>query len=512
MFNALLQLLMYTRIKTWIFRVISAVFATVASIVIIFSMGMGSNASAQIIVPHAVKIDSDIKGLNTCKERPPLAQFFAFQAKQKTADTSSCHSFILTPVSDVPTFEKDEKLFKLANEEKEATIETLKELVNIESPTDYEKGMEEIYNRLKQDKSNFMGIEPEKRTNENDRLIGIVATIPGENSKGKKLLLLAHIDTVFKRNLGEQKGSFQPDNPTNPTKANGYGIADDKSGVTLILHSLKLLQKLNFKDFQTIQVLLNTDEETGSKRSNELIKELAAASDVVFSYEPTQFNPYEEPPKTELMALTLSGATNVKATVTGKPAHSGSNPDDGINALVEASDFVMRTRDLDQGDGKLRFSWTQSQLDGTANIIPAKVILSANVRYPNEKVYNDMKNELEKRAENRCLEGAEIELEVPETSDSSSGRPPFNVEEENCRLIKNAIGIYQSVDHDIQLIPATGGGTDAGYASQENDSVIEGLGLPGGGSHTQDEWVDLNAIPRRLYLSVRLIIKEATGK
>ncbi|MDF5733412.1 MAG: hypothetical protein PUP92_36905, partial [Rhizonema sp. PD38] len=89
---------------------------------------------------------------------------------------------------------------------------------------------------------------------------------------------------------------------------------------------------------------------------------------------------------------------------------------------------------------------------------------------------------------------------------------PFKAEEKkDCPLIQNAVNIYKSVGGQIQLIGMTGGGTDAGFASESGKPVIEGLGLPGYGYHTDsEEWVKIDAIPRRLYLSAKMIMNEVT--
>ena len=58
------------------------------------------------------------------------------------------------------------------------------------------------------------------------------------------------------------------------------------------------------------------------------------------------------------------------------------------------------------------------------------------------------------------------------------------------------------------LVPGTGGGTDAGYASRSGKPVVlESLGLPGWGYHAKDEYIEIDAIVPRLYLSTRLLME-----
>jgi glutamate carboxypeptidase len=80
-------------------------------------------------------------------------------------------------------------------------------------------------------------------------------------------------------------------------------------------------------------------------------------------------------------------------------------------------------------------------------------------------------------------------------------------------LVNKGVEIYKEVGSRIVVIPVTGGGTDAAYAALSGKPVLEGLGLPGFGYHSnQEEYADIAAIPRRLYLSSRLIMDIAQGK
>jgi glutamate carboxypeptidase len=65
----------------------------------------------------------------------------------------------------------------------------------------------------------------------------------------------------------------------------------------------------------------------------------------------------------------------------------------------------------------------------------------------------------------------------------------------------------------IFVVPVTCGGTDAAFAALSGKPVLEALGLPGFGYHSNlEEYADIGAIPRRLYLSSRLIMDIAQGK
>jgi glutamate carboxypeptidase len=95
-----------------------------------------------------------------------------------------------------------------------------------------------------------------------------------------KILLLAHMDTVYPRGM-LAKQPFRIEG----TRAYGLGIADDKHGVALILHALSVLNALNVRDYGLLTVLINSDEEVSSPGSRSLITRLGSEHDLVLSCE-----------------------------------------------------------------------------------------------------------------------------------------------------------------------------------------------------------------------------------
>ena len=87
-------------------------------------------------------------------------------------------------------------------------------------------------------------------------------------------------------------------------------------------------------------MLFNTDEEKGSFGSRDVIQEEAAKADYVLSFEPTGAGK-------EDLSLGTSGIAYVQVNITGKASHAGAAPELGVNALVEASDLVLRTMSID---------------------------------------------------------------------------------------------------------------------------------------------------------------------
>ena len=388
---------------------------------------------------------------------------------------------------------KDDALLAAATAEKPAVVVTLEKLVNIETGTGNAEGLA-TYSKLLEERLKDLGFEVTRHKAVGD-VVGdnLIATKKGKG--GKNILLMSHQDTVYLKGILE-KAPFKVEG----NKAYGPGIADDKGGTAVILHSLKLLKDRGFEDFGTITVLQNTDEEKGSFGSRDLIQSEAAKADYVLSFEPTTAGKEE-------FSLGTSGIVYVFADIKGKASHAGAAPEQGVNALVEAAALVLRTQDIDDKAKGLRFNWTIEKAGNVSNIIPAEASLRADMRYAKVEDFEAAIKKLEEEAQKKRLPEADVKIRI------TKGRPAFNAGEGGKALVEKAQAYYKEAGGEVGVQERTGGGTDAAYASLSGKPTIESLGLPGYGYHSDKaEWVDLDAIPRRLYMTGRLIMDLGQGK
>jgi glutamate carboxypeptidase len=298
---------------------------------------------------------------------------------------------------------RDSVLFDAATGEQAAVVKTLERLVNIETGTGDAEGIAAA-GRLLEDELKAQGFTVTRHkavgTAVGDNVVGkLKGRLDGKG--GKNLLLLSHMDTVYPRGT-LARSPFRVEGG----KAYGPGIADDKGGAAVILHALKLLTTYGFRDFGTLTVLFNTDEEKGSYGSRDLIQQEARAADYVLSFEPTSA-------ERESFVLGTSGIANVQADIKGRAAHAGVAPEQGVNALVEAADLIQRTADLDDKAGGLRFNWTRADAGGgAANVIPDSATLVADLRYARNEDLETALKTLEERAQAKKLPGAEVSADV----------------------------------------------------------------------------------------------------
>ena len=174
----------------------------------------------------------------------------------------------------------------LAQQEQQPLLDTLRDLVNIETGSRDIEGLNAIAGRVA-DQLKQLGGEVEilqptdiYRLDDTPEKIGPAVHAVFKGTGSKKIMLIGHMDTVYLKGMLKDQ-PFRIDGD----KAYGLGIADDKQGVALILHTVAMLQKLNFRDYGTLTVLTNSDEEISSPGWRSTITKFAADQDVVFSFE-----------------------------------------------------------------------------------------------------------------------------------------------------------------------------------------------------------------------------------
>lgn len=387
--------------------------------------------------------------------------------------------------------QRDEAVFKAAEAAQPAVIDTLQKLVLIESGSANLPGLVKVAD-FAQERLKALGAKTERmKTSDSERVM-----VKGElTGQGKlKAMLIAHMDTVYPEGiLATQPYKLEGN------RLYGPGIADDKGGIAVILHALGMLKSLDWRNYAKITVLFNPDEEIGSGGSGALIQALAAEHDVVLSYEPTAAKSMA---KVEGVLLAAAGTATAKMEVQGRASHAGAAPDEGRNALIELSHQILATQDIAKNIPGAQLNWTYAQGGTVRNQIPAKAMATADVRLLKPDAADKLKAALEaKTKESQRVPDTHVHVSL------DVGRPPYVAGERGLALAQKARAIYAELDgRPLFFHPVTGGGTDAGFASGSGKAaVLESLGLAGWGFHAKDEYIEIDSIVPRLYLTSRLL-------
>lgn len=397
-----------------------------------------------------------------------------------TAIATACLFSLSAQAAELPAAD----LYKQAQAEQPSYLETVKELVSVDTGTGQEKGLATVsallVKRLKELGATVQTTPATPSVGDN-----IVGTFKGTGSKN--FLLMVHYDTVF----GPGTAAKRPFR-TDDARAYGPGVADAKGGVAMILHALKLLKAQGFDGYGTLTVLFNPDEEMGSAGSKKVIAELAAKHDYVFSY---------EPPDKDAVTTATNGINGLFLEVKGRSSHAGSAPEDGRNALTELAHQLVQLKDLGDPDKGTTVNWTMGRAGEKRNIIPASATAEADMRYSDIEETDRVLEQGQRLIRKQLIDETQVSLRL------EKGRPPLAKNSGSEQLAGVAQKAYAAIDKSIEPI-AMRFGTDAGYAyvpGSDKPAVLETMGVVGAGLHADDEYIELGSIAPRLYLTVSMI-------
>ena len=384
----------------------------------------------------------------------------------------------------------DAKLLAAAEKAQPALLDSLKEMVLIESGSADMEGLAKMA-ALIDKRLQALGFKTE-RHKDGSSADTVIGRIQG-NGKAK-IMLLAHMDTVYAKGIL----ATQP-HKIDGNKFYGPGSADDKGGIAVILHALQILFDSGWRDFATISVVVNPDEETGSASSGELIARLGEQHDAVLSFEPSRAKTVD---KGEPLTLGTAGIANATLEIKGRASHAGAAPDQGRNAVIELSHQLLQTRDIAKDIPGAQLNWTQLRTDNPSNQIPALAVGVGDVRITQIGADEKLKAALLSKIANPLVPDTESSLKL------EINRPPFLAGDRGRALYEKAKAIYAEIDRPLGFTPMTGGGTDAAFAARSGKPVVlESFGIPGWGYHAKDEYIEIDAIVPRLYLATRMLVE-----
>lgn len=314
---------------------------------------------------------------------------------------------------------------------------------------------------------------------------GYLMARPEFRKKNRPLqLLVGHCDTVWPIGTIKEMPIVYED-----SILRGPGVYDMKAGLTQIIFALQIIKKLDFYLSVDPVILINADEEIGSRESTNIITRLAKIADRAFILEP----PLGLSGK---LKTGRKGLARFTISVKGKAAHAGLNPEQGVNAIVELSHQVQelfRMNDPEKG-----ISVNVGMIEGG---------MAANVVAPISKAVIDVRVLTQKNAEEITtrirslqpkLEGVEISIE------GGFGRAPMERTSRNQHLWKLAKRKGKTIGLDLDQAIA-GGGSD-GNTTSLYTATLDGLGTVGDGAHASHEFVFLDKMVDRTALLSLLLL------
>lgn len=303
-----------------------------------------------------------------------------------------------------------------------------------------------------------------------------------------RVVMFAHMDTVFPAGTAQER-PFRIDQGI----AYGPGVCDDIAGIAAGLAAARVLDGLGYDGYGELVLALTPDEEVGSPASREILAEAARGADAALCLECARENG-------DLVGA-RKGVADVLVSIRGRAAHSGVEPERGINAAVEAARLLLDVQALSGAEPGLTVNVGKVASGSRANIVPEQAELHVEVRATGLAELMRTLDAIDERARHPFVEGARIDVTRLDVC------PPLER-----AATDDLAGLAREVGERLGLtfdVAATGGASDANFVAALGVPTLDGLGPVGGGDHGVDEWLDLSSVPERVALLAGLVVEIA---
>ena len=331
-----------------------------------------------------------------------------------------------------------------------------------------------------------------------------------KDGRGKKFVLIGHLDTVFESDDGIKPFSRDGDIAT------GHGIYDMKTGNVIIVYALRALQQIGALDDIPLVVAYTGDEEKSGRPLSISRKHLIEAgqwADIALGFEEAMY--FDD---TDWATIARRSSSRWTLTVSGKQSHSSNifNEETGAGAIFEAARILNAFYDEVRGEEYLTFnagniqggtevSYDSSTSRGTAfgktNVVPRTVIVNGGIRTISE----------EQLQRARAAMTAIVAANHPHTNatiEFREGYPPMAPTDGNIALQQALSEINVALGRKPMpaLDPGRRGAADISFVAPYTDALA-GLGGIGGGGHTPDEFLELSSLPLAIKRAAILIYR-----
>ncbi len=404
----------------------------------------------------------------------------------------------------------EKKILKSIEANNAEAIQFLKDVVNINSGTMNHEGVKKVGDVFGK-AFDEIGFETNwYDMSEVNRSGHLFAETSG--NKGKKLLLIGHLDTVF-----EADSPFQEFKMINDSIAHAPGGNDMKGGNVIMLYALKALADNGLlKDAQIIAAFTGDEEATGKPLtiSRKHLIDAGKRSDIALGFETsTGFN---------YATVARRGSSDWKVEVMGRRAHSSGIFSDrtGAGAIFEISRILNEFYNKVRGEEYLTFNpgiiLGGTQMNYDQQLSKGDVFGKSNVVAQTAVVYGGLRFISEEQKENARDKMREIVNDnLPQTSAKVTfidSYPAMQPTEGNDNLLNvlNQVSLDLNQGEVEAYDPGRRGAADVSFVA-EYVNCLDGLGTMGNGAHTPEETVNLNtieALTKRTAILIYRLINE----
>ncbi|PZQ61475.1 MAG: peptidase M20 [Phenylobacterium zucineum] len=400
-----------------------------------------------------------------------------------------------SPGQAAPRDPAEARMVSVIEAERERSVKLLESLVRVNSGTMNLAGVEQV-GRMLRPEFEQLGFEvrwiPMAKVGRAGHLI---ATHKGDG-KGKRLLLIGHLDTVFEPDSPFQGWTRRGD------IVEGPGVGDMKGGDVVILAALRAMHAAGTLKRADITVVLTGDEEKPGEPLADARADLISVgrnSDVALDFEGLSRIDGKD-----VGSIARRSSTSWTITAKAPSGHSSGvcKPNAGCGAIYELARIVDAFRQelpepnltynvgliLGGAQAKLNAGDTGGEASGKPNIISAEAIARGDIRTLSPEQEQRVRGKMQAIV-GRHLDKAQATIEF-----SDDGYPPMAPTDGNKALLAklNEVNATLGLPAMPQGDPANRGAGDISFVAFIDGLV--GLGMAGEGSHAPGETADLKSL------------------
>ena len=364
-------------------------------------------------------------------------------------------------------------------------IELIKQLVSIESPSLEPETQAGVQDRLSEALAELdYDVEIRPGTTSG----GVLIAKPNSFQRGDRFqMLVGHTDTVWSIGTLEKMPLVEAEKDGRPC-LKGPGVLDMKTGIVMMISAIRVLKELGIRPEIAPVLVINSDEEIGSRDSRALFISMAKEAERAYVLEPGK--DLDGKIKTARKGV---GKFGIKTT--GVSAHAGLDPTKGASAIVAMANIIQQLTQLTDLETGVTVNPGVIRGGTRTNVIAAECMLDVDVRVP---TLNDAEA-LEEAI--RAIEPGVDRVEVEITGEIG---PPMEATPRNQALWHRAeaIGEAMGVHFEESFV---GGGSDGNWTSLHT-ATLDGLGAVGDGAHALHEFIYLDKLAERTTLLAMLLL------
>ena len=380
---------------------------------------------------------------------------------------------------------QEEAVLAWLDGQKDAMVDLLGRLVNIDSGSYNKQGSDQVFHVLRDHFAEF-GISSELiplATAGHD--LRVVVPAGSGNAGNRPIVLMGHCDTVFADGTARERPFKVEDG-----RAYGPGVNDMKSGVVMNAFVLAAIAKTGGSSVPLVG-LFSSDEEIASPGSRAVIEAEARGARAVFNSEPARPNGN--------VVTGRKGAVFFRFEITGKAAHSGVAHDQGRSAIHEMACKIQALHALTDYETGTTVNVGLVEGGRSVNTVAPFAAAEVDVRFKTLTEMEDIMGRI------RDVLGV-IHVPGTETRIVREGRfLPLEEKESNRALFEAYAQGAREVGFEVEG-EYTGGSADSGYTSAIGTPTLCGTGPVGAGSHSEDEYMLVDTlVPRAKALALTVL-------